>query len=828
LHPERVKTALDELCARLARAGLRRSPEAVAAGFVEIANAHMAQAIAKVSIERGVDPRECALVGFGGAAGQHVCNVARQLGMKQILLHPLAGLLSAYGIGVAELTWERQSDAGRGELTADGQPAQGARDALRRLERDLSAELADEGVPPETARFERFLDLRYVGAETALNIAEPPDGDWLKAFLAAHQERFGYTRRQRAVEALNARARATAAEPELTRREHQPAAPSARAAKPEPLSWSSVWFAETGRVKTPLYKREDLRAGDELNGPAVILESGATTLVDPEFSARLDGNGVLTLTDLLPEGRKAQTRRATAYDLPQLREADPVRLEVTGNRFMSIAEQMGATLQKTAISTNIKDRLDYSCAVFDANGGLVANAPHIPVHLGAMGATVRSVIREIGDLRAGDAIVTNDPNRGGSHLPDITLATPVFIDGKLRFFVASRGHQEDIGGITPGSMPAHARNLNEEGVVIKPFPLLRDGVFNEKRLRQTLADAPYPARNPDDNVADLEAMAAANRAGEAALNQMASELGMEQIAVTMRQLQDAARAKVETELAKLGDGSLTFKDEFDDGTPICVRVDLRDGKMTVDFSGTGKARPDSNLNAPRAVVDSAIIYVLRCLVREKIPLNSGSLAPITIKTPPGSLLNPPPDVAVCGGNVETSQRIVETLLGALGLAAASQGTMNNLTFGDERFGYYETIAGGAGAGDGFDGASGVHTHMTNTRITDVEVMETRMPVVIRRFGLRPNSGGAGKWRGGDGVAREFEFTKPLEVALLTERRRVAPWGMAGGESAKCGRNTLIRQNGERQTLPHRAAVKLNPGDRILIETPGGGGFGKAP
>ena len=849
-----VSRAIEALAAALRAAKLPRSPDEIAAGFIEIANANMAQAIREISVGRGVDPRGFALVGFGGAAGQHVCAVARRLGIRSVLLHPLAGLLSAYGIGVAELAWERQRDVGRVALESGGRAPQSCLAALAELEAEARAALAAEGGAPP--RVERFLDLRYRGAETALAVAAPAGGDWLSAFAEAHHARFGYVRSQRAVEVVNARIRARAAEADFAaaalRAPPQAESAAQRAEAPRPLGRDSVWFPGAGRLSAPIYAREALADGDIVSGPALLLEGAGTVLLDPGFCAEQRAGGLLVLTDEAATGQAATRREdSPAPPTPQadsraaqsggaLREADPVRLEVFGNRFMSIAEQMGAVLRNTAVSTNIKERLDYSCAVFDSGGGLVANAPHIPVHLGAMGATVRAVRRAIPDLRAGDAIVTNDPAEGGSHLPDVTLVSPVFVAGALHFFVASRGHQADIGGISPGSMPAHSRTLEEEGVVLRAFPLLRDGVFHEARVREALQSARWPARNPEDNLADLEAMVAANRCGEALLREMVAEQGLAAVRVTMDQLQQAAGAKVSREIAKLGDGERAFEDRLDDGAALRVRLRVQGGRLHLDFSGSAAAQiaaPDSpaaesqaalrasNLNAPRAVVESAVIYVLRCLVAERIPLNGGCLLPVEICVPPGSLLDPPPGAAVVGGNVETSQRIVDVLLGAMGRAAASQGTMNNLAFGNERFGYYETIGGGAGAGPGFGGASGVHTHMTNTRITDPEILEARAPVIVRRFALRRGSGGAGRFCGGDGLLRELEFTEAVEASLLSERRAVAPWGLAGGGPGAVGRNTLLRADGSATALAARARIALAPGDRLRIETPGGGGYG---
>ncbi len=806
---EPVERALDALARDLAAAGHARSRDELAAGFFEIANAHMAQAIEEVSVRRGVDPREFALVAFGGAAGQHACAVARRLGIRQVLLHPLAGLLSAYGIGLADLAWDRQEDLGRVPLAADGRAPAEALAALARLAAAGREALAAQGASRDV-RVQCALELRYVGAESALETPEPADGDYARAFAAAHRARFGYAR-ERAVEVVTARAQARAAESGDAPRVAAPARGARRV-----LREAEAWFPQLGRVRAPVVDRDALAPGDALEGPAIVVERSGTLALDPGFRARVLADGTLQLED---------TAAPALRDESDLGVADPVRLEVLGSRFMSIAEQMGTVLRNTAVSTNIKERLDFSCAVFDRDGGIVANAPHIPVHLGAMGATVRSVRAAIPDLREGDAIVTNDPAEGGSHLPDVTVVSPVFENGALRFFVASRGHQADLGGITPGSMPAHSTRLEEEGVLLRAFPLVRGGRFDEARLRALLTGARWPARAPDDNVADLEAMVAANRAGERLLRALVAEQGLARIETTMRQLQEAAGRKVAREIARLGEGEHVFEDALDDGTAIRVRLTVRGERMRIDFAGSGGVHA-SNLNAPRAVVESAVIYALRCLVAERIPLNGGCLTPVEIAIPPGSLLDPPPGAAVVGGNVETSQRVVDVLLGAMGVVAASQGTMNNLAFGNAQFGYYETLGGGAGAGPGFDGASGVHTHMTNTRITDPEVLEARTPVIVRAFALRRGSGGRGRFRGGDGLVRELEFTAPVEVSLLTERRTRPPYGAHGGEPGAVGRNTRIRRDGQLEALPGRAHVAFAAGERLRIETPGGGGWGK--
>ncbi len=815
LERRRAQAALAALGGELARAGHDLAGDALAAGLVAVANASMAQAIAEVSVARGVDPRGCALVGFGGAAGQHVCALARELGIATLLLHPLAGVLSAWGIAGAELAWDGQRDAGRISLGAV--PPAAVRETWSALEREARAALAAEGAAPREVRVERLLDLRYAGSESALAVAEPASADFAAAFAAEHAARFGYTRPGRAIEIATARLSARAPSPGWRAAAADGLAPRRGGARaPEPLRHEPVWFPGAGRVLAPIHAREALRPGDRLLGPAVVLEDTGTLVLDPGFSAELGPEQILVLRD---ESRPA---RAAVADPGR---PDPVRLEVFGNRFMSIAERMGAVLRNTSVSTNIKERLDYSCAVFDAAGGLVANAPHIPVHLGAMSETVCAVRDRFPELAPGDCVATNDPAAGGSHLPDVTVVTPVFAGGaEPAFFVASRGHHADIGGTTPGSMPADSRSLADEGVLIPPTLLVRAGRFEEERLRAILVAGPHPARSPADNLAELEAMVAANRAGERLLHELVAEHGAPLVATTMGQLQAAAAGKVAREIGRLPDGVYAFRDRMDDGTPVCVRLEIAGERMAIDFAGTGGVHP-GNLNAPRAVVRAAVIYVLRALVSERIPLNGGCLDPVELRIPPGSLLDPPPGAAVVGGNVETSQRLVDVLLGALGKAAASQGTMNNVAFGDASFGYYETIGGGAGAGPGFAGASGVHVHMTNTRITDAEVLETRHPVRLLEFRLRRGSGGAGRWRGGDGLVRRYEFLAPVELSILSERRAVAPFGLAGGLPGAPGRNAVERRDGRVLELGGRARLSLEPGDRLRIETPGGGGFG---
>jgi 5-oxoprolinase (ATP-hydrolysing) len=832
---EPVERAFEALRAELARAGHAYTAAALAAGFVEIANERMAQAIAEVSVQRGVDPRGAVLVGFGGAAGQHAAAVARRLGIRRVIFPRLAGVLSAYGIGVSELAWDGAADAGREELVGGRAPASAAL-RLAALEREGRAALAAEGAAPAAIRTERSLDLRYRGTDTALAVDEPEGGDFGAELARLHRERYGYDRAGRAIEVVAARVRARAPEriPELAE-----ALPAAAPRAPAPRREAPLWVAGEGVRSVPLHWREDLAPGVAIEGPALVLDETGTIVIEPGFRAEIAASGALVLDGssgaLVLDGSSGALVLDCSAPAAAERDAraadDPVRLEVAGSRFMAIAEQMGAVLRHTAVSTNIKDRLDYSCAVFDAEGALVANAPHIPVHLGAMGETVRALRAAFPTAAPGDAWVTNDPFRGGSHLPDVTVVTPVFAGGGSApdFYVASRGHHADLGGPTPGSMPADSRRLADEGILLAPQLLVSAGRFAEAALRAQLEGGPFPARSPDDNLADLEAMAAANRAGAALLARLAEEQGLGEVAASMAAQKRAAAALVARQIARLPDGERTFADALDDGTPIRARLTIDGARLAIDFAGSGAAVP-GNLNAPPAVVHAAVLYVLRALVDERIPLNAGCLAPVTLRVPAGSILDPPPGSAVVGGNVETSQRVVDVLLGAFGAAAASQGTMNNVAFGNARFGYYETIGGGAGAGPGFAGASGVHVHMTNTRITDAEVLETRFPVRLVAFARRRGSGGAGRYRGGDGLVRAYRFLEPVTVSLLAERRTTAPFGLEGGGAGLPGRQHVVRRgpSGEavREPVPGHATLALAPGDELWIETPGGGGYGE--
>ncbi len=807
--PDRFPFPLDEHRANAAIESVAtevgKPAEQIAAGFFAIANHNMAEAIRQVTIARGRDVRDYALVVFGGAGGQHACAIARQLGIHTLLFHQFGGVLSAYGMGLADVSWHGEADAGRILIDSDISSLAARYAELAARGRSV---LRSDGFPDAKISVTRRIDLRYRGTDTPLTLALHEHEDLRADFEAAHERLFGYVRPDHPIEAVAVRVEVVGSDALRL------GTPGLEAPKPRrppaPVRATRLWVGDRFD-DVPLYRREDLVPGVRIAGPAVILEATATIVVDPGF--RLE---------VIDEGRIAVRRTDAGDERPDIGDAaDPVQLEIFNNLFMSIATQMGTVLQRTAVSTNIRERLDFSCAVFDREGGLVANAPHIPVHLGAMGESVRSILEAHPDPRPGDVFATNDPAGGGSHLPDVTVVTPVHDrEGRLIFFTASRGHHADVGGVTPGSMPPFSHTIDDEGAVLRALRIVRDGRFDEAVVTGALAAGEYPARNPRDNIADLQAQIAANQTGARLLLETINHYGLGTVAAYMQHVQDNAAAQVAMEIARLPDGEHSFADRLDDGTPIRVTIRIDGDHMEIDFYRTGP-QVEGNLNAPRAVTIAAVIYVLRTLVGAPIPLNSGCLRNVTIRIPAGSILDPKPGAAVCGGNVETSQRVVDVLLGALGRAAASQGTMNNLTFGDERFGYYETIAGGAGAGPGFHGASGVHTHMTNTRITDPEILETRFPVRLLEFSLRRGSGGAGKWRGGDGVIREFELLRPMRVSVLSERRLRKPFGLAGGRAGKRGHNY---HNGDE--VGGKATLLAHAGDRIRIETPGGGGWGR--
>ncbi len=845
LNLKAVIRHLDEIRSAMAQKGQHYTREELAEGFSRIADSAIAAAIKKISVARGYDVRDYILAAFGGAGPQHACSVARELGIEKILIHPYGSVLSAYGIGMADV--EKFGEHAVGRLYGP-EALEELESLFRSMETSLHMDILDEGVhkerilPPR-----RMLDLRYQGQESTITVSRPPDGDYQKAFEEQHRLYYGFTCPGREIEICVARVEMVG---ETEKNEPVPAKIHMR--RPSPGGKTRL-YATGGWYEAGAFKRESLSPGDVIDGPAIIIEEGTTIVVEPQWEAQVTGlNNILLQDTIAGECKNA----GECKDLPNEKlaprekseEVDLVTLELFNNTFSSIAEQMGATLQKTALSTNVKERLDFSCAIFTAEGELVANAPHIPVHLGAMPASVKFIRETFPQMRPGEIYITNDPFHGGSHLPDVTVVTPVFDEeGKeLLFFTANRAHHAEIGGITPGSMPPFAKNLAEEGVLLKAFPFVSNDRAGEERLISLLEESKYPTRALRDNLADINAQVAANQTGAFRLLELVGRYGLEVVRAYMGHIQDAAEKMMRQALLKISPGEYFFEDYLDNGSPLSVKIIIRHlykdgnygGEAVVDFHGTGKV-VESSLNANRAIVTSAVLYCFRCLINKEIPLNAGVLKPISIILPANCLLNPPASddaekcAAVAGGNVETSQRVVDVVFGALKIMAAGQGTMNNVSFGRRGEGgepvlaYYETIAGGAGAGEGFHGASAVHTHMTNTRITDPEVVEARYPVRINRFAVRKGSGGKGRYRGGDGIIREMEFLEPLQVSLLTGRRKYAPYGLAGGEPGKKGKNILCRRGSSRkEELPWAAMFSADPGDILIIETPGGGGYGK--
>jgi 5-oxoprolinase (ATP-hydrolysing) len=790
--------------------GEARDPRDVAEGFLRIAVANMANAIKQVSVQKGHDATRFALQCFGGAGGQHACLVADELGMETVFIHPYAGVLSAYGMGLADQRVMREQ-AVEVELSEAALPD--LEILADRLAEDAAAELRRQGAVAEGIAAARKLHLRYAGTEASLVLDLDAIDAVRAAFTARHRLRFGFATPERGIVVEAVAVEAVAAGEAIV---EQAIAPRETGA-PEAIDTVSIWSGGAEHA-APVFDRATLMANDAISGPALIREATATTVVEPGWRAEVTAldHMVLRRVGARPERFATGTERA-----------DPVLLELFNNLFMNVAEQTGAVLQNTSLSVNIKERLDFSCAIFDATGGLVANAPHIPVHLGAMGESVRTVLRHrAGSLRPGDVVALNNPYNGGTHLPDVTVITPVFdTDGKeIRFFVGSRGHHADIGGITPGSTPPVSRTLEEEGVVIDDFLLVDAGFFREAEFRALLASATYPARSPDVNVADIKAQVAANEKGVQELRRVVGQYGWEVVRAYMKHVMDNADESVRRVIARISGGSFDYT--MDDGAPlrVVVTVDREKRSARVDFTGTGAQRP-KNFNSPPAVTRAAVLYVFRCLVGADIPLNDGCLVPIEIVIPPGTFLSPEPGCAVVAGNTEVSQATCNALFGALGALACSQATMNNFLFGDATRQYYETICGGVGAGDGFDGCAAVQTHMTNTRMTDPEVLELRYPVVLEEFSIRRGSGGAGKWRGGDGARRRIRFLEPMTGVIVASRRTVAPFGLAGGSDGAPGRQWVDRAGGARDMLSGTASAELLPGDVFVIETPGAGGYG---
>ncbi len=799
------------LADEVAAAGLPpKTPEELAEGFIAIAVDNMANAIKKISVAQGHDVGDYALVCFGGAAGQHACLVADALGMRHVMVHPLAGVLSAYGIGLAEQRILRHRAI---EAPLDAGCLAAAAAEMDRLEADCRADISADGFEPERARFERRLMVRYRGSDTAIEVEEAPVEAVSAAFEARYRQRFTFTTRDvpLIVESVSV---------ELI-------VPSARSTAFVGTGMSSAVSGEViARMAgisapTPILERQALRVEAPLAGPAILYDETATIVIEPGWSARRTASGDVIISRSALKQAEADGRTAL----------DPVRLEIFNNLFMAIAEQMGQALQNTAFSVNIKERLDFSCALFDRDCRLVANAPHMPVHLGSMGDSVRAAqgaaIASGRGLSPGDAYLINNPYNGGTHLPDLTLVMPVFDgSGICTFFVAARGHHADIGGRTPGSMPPDSRSLDEEGVLFDSFLIVDRGDFREAAFREALAQRPYPARDPDRNVGDLRAQIAACARGAAEIDKMVAHFGIDVVTAYMRHVQDNAAEAVRRVIDRLSDGH--FRYELDDGSSVevTITIDRAARRARIDFTGTSDEQP-TNFNAPPSICRAAVLYVMRTLVDEQIPMNDGCLYPIDIVIPEGSMLRPAYPAAVVAGNVETSQVITDALYGATATMAAAQGTMNNFTFGNDRHQYYETICGGAGAGPDFDGTSAVHTHMTNSRITDPEILEWRFPVLLEAFEVRKGSGGAGRHRGGDGVHRRIRFLEPMTATILSNRRRVPPFGLKGGAAGQPGVNHVRRADGTIVAIGSTESVEMGIGDVFVIDTPGGGGFGQA-
>ncbi|MFE7158424.1 hydantoinase B/oxoprolinase family protein [Streptomyces sp. NPDC057636] len=791
------------------RTGDDRTPEQVAEGYLQIAVANIANAVKRISVQKGHDVTRYALTTFGGAGGQHACRVADSLGIRTVLVPPMAGVLSALGIGLADTTAMREQSV---EAPLEPSAMPHVHKTADDLEGAARAELLAEDVPQDRVRVTRRAQLRYDGTDTTLTV-ELTDPDTMRAaFEERHRATYSFTLdRPLVVEALSVEATGLTAPPDLSALAPRSAAPAA----PETVS------LHTGGAwrDVPLHRRDQLPPGESVTGPAIIAESGSTTVVDEGWRAAVTDDGHLIME------RAAVTESSDIGTA-----ADPVLLEVFNNLFMSIAEQMGARLESTSQSVNIKERLDFSCALFDPDGSLVANAPHIPVHLGSMGTSVKEVIRRRGArMRPGDTYAVNDPYHGGTHLPDVTVITPVFdTEGeRILFYVASRGHHAEIGGIAPGSMPAGSRTIEEEGILFDNWLLVEGGRFRESETLGLLTGGPYPSRNPRTNLADLRAQIAANQKGVDEVARMIDHFGLDVVQAYMKHVQDNAEEAVRRVVDALQDGEFGY--ETDSGAVIRVRVtvDREQRGATVDFTGTSPQLA-TNFNAPFAVVNAAVLYVFRTLVDDDIPLNDGCLRPLRIVVPPGSFLAPEPPAAVVAGNVETSQAITGALYAALGVQAEGSGTMNNVTFGNESHQYYETVASGSGAGDGFHGAPVVQTHMTNSRLTDPEVLEWRLPVLLEEFAVRRGSGGPGRWRGGDGAVRRLRFLEPMTVSTLSQHRKVPPYGMAGGGPGALGANSVKHPDGTVDRLAGSDSADVLPGDVLVIETPGGGGYGPPP
>ena len=811
IDSEIVRLKFEEMADAIRQAtGDDRSPHGVAEGFLKIAVDNMANAIKKISVQRGYDITEYTLCSFGGAGGQHACLVADALGIETVFIHPYAGVLSAYGIGLADVR-AIYEEAVEGKLSDELILSLNERYA--KIAEKAKKDVQDQDIQDQYISTQKRVHVRYDGTDSAIVVDAGNSDVVRRQFEELHKQRFGFIMPEKAVivEAIAVEAIGKTEMHEELKQEK-----SARISPLKPVKEAQIYFANDfhqGKV----YIREDLQPGDRIQGPAIVIESTGTTVVEQDWELETTSYNHLILTRTVPR----PTRRVVGTD------ADPVMLEVFNNLFMSIAEQMGASLENSAYSVNIKERLDFSCAIFDSEGDLVANAPHMPVHLGSMSESVKIVIRNRhGTMKQGDSYILNNPYNGGTHLPDITVITPVFeqTKGSILFYVASRGHHADVGGITPGSMPPDSHVIEEEGVLIDDVQLIREGEFLETEIRSLLEGATYPVRNVEQNLADIRAQVAANEKGVQELRSMVDHFGLDVVVAYMQHVQDNAEGAVKRVLGALKNGH--FKYEMDDGSVIEVTISIDNDEQTavVDFTGTSPQR-ESNFNAPSSVARAAVMYVFRTLVDDEIPMNEGCLKPIEIIIPDGCMLKPVYPAAVVAGNVETSQYITDTLYGAMGVLAAAQGTMNNFTFGNEKYQYYETICGGSGAGPDFDGCDAVHTHMTNAKLTDPEVLEWRFPVRLESFSIRHGSGGNGKHKGGNGTVRKVRFLEPMTAAILSGHRRVPPYGLAGGDPGQTGKNSVIRSDGSLESMNSTDRTEMGIDDIFVIETPGGGGFG---
>ena len=812
LDSEIVHQKFRELAIQIqTQTGDNRTPEEVATGFITIAVENMANAIKKISLQRGYDVSNYTLCCFGGAGGQHACLIADTLGIKQIFIHPYAGVLSAYGMGLADVRILREQ-AIENRLTVELIPE--IEQIFSQLETEAKAELENPEFQTEVI-FKLYL--KYEGNDSTLAVNFVSDlSALIQQFEQEHQTRYGFIKSEKAliIESITAEIIQQMDTPEeriLTRTRTEP---------PTAIATVNIYTHNEWK-NTPVFQRNDLQPGDIINGPAIIIESIGTNIIEPGWQAELTERNDLIL------------KSNDSVNFPLIKEekaikADPVKLEIFKNLFQFIAEQMGITLQNTAASVNIKERLDFSCAIFDQYGQLVANAPHIPVHLGSMSESVESLITAKGEtLKPGDVYMLNNPYNGGTHLPDVTVITPVFNESgeQILFYVASRGHQADIGGITPGSMPPNSKNIQEEGILIDNFQLVKQGNFLEAELLNLLTSSHYSARNPATNIADLQAQIAANEKGVQELQKMVTQYGLNTVQTYMQYVQDNAEESLRRAIDVLKDGEFTYPMDNSGVIKVSIKIDKNNRNATIDFTGTSEQLP-SNFNAPKAVCKAAVLYVFRTLVNDSIPLNAGCLKPLNIIIPEGCFLNPRYPAAVVAGNVETSQAIVDALYGALNVMSASQGTMNNFTFGNQNYQYYETICGGSGAGINYHGTDAVHTHMTNSRLTDPEVLEWRYPVLLQEFRIRENSGGLGQFKGGNGMIRKVQFLEPMTAGILSEHRIIPPFGLNGGQPGLVGKNYVIRNDKTVEELDSTATVEMNINDIFVIETPGGGGYGK--